>query len=119
MFIHNRQCKNNPSDECAAAEGDGPISSDYYNLMPNTLPRHDGWCAAQSISWNKLSGLSCRAGLSRCGFNLHLESFSEGCITFDRHNPQAVQEFNNISNLLQNDAPNTLTVFPYTPFPGL
>jgi hypothetical protein len=70
-------------------------------------------------SWDWSSGPSCRLGFSRCGYNLHLGSMSLGCITFDKTNPDAVNEFDSVSDLLQNDAPNTLTVLPNNPFPGL
>jgi hypothetical protein len=112
-------CKNNPSDECADSKNEGPIPPDDYNLEPNTLPGHEGWWAAQSTSWGWASGPSCRLGFSRCGYNLHLGSISLGCITFDKTNPDAVNEFDSVSDLLQNDAPNTLTVLPNNPFPGL
>jgi hypothetical protein len=58
----------------------------------------------------------CRLGFKRCGFNLHLGKYSEGCITFDKNDPAAQWAFDIISNLFSADAPsNTVTVIPNMP----
>jgi RHS repeat-associated protein len=110
-------CKNNNS--CSSLKMLGPVEPDTYNISANTLPGRQGWWALQSTSWTPgTDGLLCRLGLKRCGFNLHLGTYSEGCITFDKNDPAAQDAFKKISNLFSADAPtNTLTVIPNTPKP--
>jgi RHS repeat-associated protein len=108
-------CRNNQS--CGNTKMAGPVTPDTYHVAANTLPGHQGWWALQSTSWRPgTDGALCRLGLKRCGFNLHLGTFSEGCITFDKNDPVSVDTFNRISDLFTNDAPNnTLTVIPNIP----
>ena len=75
----------------------------------------------QSTGWiPKVSGLLCRLGFTRCGMNIHLGTYSLGCITFDKNSPKAAKDFKTISDLLRSEHPNnTMTVFPYNPDPGL
>lgn len=108
-------CRNNQS--CENTKLAGPVTPDTYRVTANTLPGRQGWWALQSTSWRTgTDGLLCRLGLKRCGFNLHLGTFSEGCITFDKNDPVAVDTFRRISDLFTSDAPNnTLTVIPNIP----
>jgi hypothetical protein len=105
-------CANNPT--CSGLNNLGPIPPGSYNISQNQLPGREGWWSLQSQDWRQgLDGLLCRLGLKRCGFNIHLGHFSEGCITFNRDDPNAIKEFDQISNLLSQDAPNnTLVVSP-------
>jgi hypothetical protein len=95
----------------------GPVTPDTYHVAANMLPGRQGWWALQSTSWNPgIDGVLCRLGLIRCGFNLHLGTYSEGCITFDKNDPVAVATFGSMSSLFMSDAPNnTLTVVPNFP----
>jgi RHS repeat-associated protein len=108
-------CKN--SNSCTSIKMAGPVTPDTYNVRPNTLPGRQGWWALQSSSWRSgTDGLLCRLGLKRCGFNLHLGTYSEGCITFDKNDPVAQDTFKKISNLFSADgSDNTLTVIPNIP----
>jgi RHS repeat-associated protein len=99
------ECENKPS--CADAKNKGPVPPDVYNVTKNDLPGRQGWWALQSTSWIPgLSGLSCRLGRSRCGYNLHLGTYSLGCITFNKNDPNAVSGFNSVNQMLQSDSPN-------------
>jgi RHS repeat-associated protein len=111
-------CKNNNS--CSSLKMLGPVTPDTYNVNANTLPGRQGWWALQSSSWNPgVDGLLCRLGFKRCGFNLHIGTISEGCITFDKNDPAATDAFNKISNLFSADSPNnTLTVITNLPKPS-
>jgi hypothetical protein len=108
-------CKNN--NGCTSLNSVGPVTPDTYKVNANSLPGRQGWWALQSSSWNPgTDGLLCRLGLKRCGFNLHLGTYSKGCITFDKNDPAAQDAFRQISNLFSADAPNnTLTVIPNIP----
>lgn len=105
-------CKNNTN--CENAKDLGPVPSDTYNISANTLPGREGWWALQSQSWQpNVDGALCRMGLKRCGFNIHLGTRSLGCITFDKDNPAAVNDYNLLNDLFKSDAPsNTLRVIP-------
>ena len=107
-----KQCENESS--CSDIKDEGPVPPGTYNIFENQKPGREGWWALQSTSWiPNVSGALCISGLSRCGFNIHLGSYSLGCITFNKNNSSAVQNFQNISNILNSDAPNnTLTVYP-------
>jgi len=110
-------CKDKSS--CSALNFSGPVTPDTYNVSANTLPGRQGWWALQSTSWTPgVDGVMCRLLLKRCGFNLHLGTYSEGCITFDKNDPTARDTFDKISTLFSADAPNnTLTVIPNMPKP--
>ena len=103
-------CRNNPS--CGNVKLAGPVTSDTYDVTANTLPGNEGWWALQSTSWRPgLDGLLCDLGIRRCGFNLDLGTYSEGCITFDQNDPAAMDALQRLSDLFTRDAPrNTLTV---------
>lgn len=112
-------CVNNPG--CAQQVNQGPVPPGSYNVFPNTIPGRQGWWALQSKSWIPgVSGALCRLGLARCGYNLHLGTYSLGCITFPKIDPYAQQDFSSLANLLNADGPdNSLTVVPNFPWPGL
>ena len=101
------ECENNP--ECADEKDKGPVPPDTYNIFPNEKPGREGWWALQSTSWTpNVSGFECNYLGGRCGFNLHLGSYSLGCITFLADNPQAVSDFKAVTKLLLADWPNNL-----------
>lgn len=102
----------NPS--CTSVKDIGPIPPDTYNITPNTLPNRAGWWGLQSQNWRPgIDGLLCRIGLKRCGFNIHLGTFSEGCLTFDKNDPVAVSSYMRINDLFLSDSSgNALTVVP-------
>ena len=55
-------------------------------------------------------GSSCR---KRCGFELHPGRVSEGCITVDIHNDQAIKQYNSLNELLRKEeGNNSLVVIP-------
>jgi len=102
-------CLDDPG--CVNFKDKGPIPPGSYNISPNDL--HEGWWAIQSQYWIPyLSGLLCRAGYTRCGYNLHIGTVSLGCITFSSHNQETVQVFELISQLLRNSNNPTLIVEP-------
>jgi len=60
-----------------------------------------------------IPGWKCKLGLARCGFELHPGSISLGCITTSKTDTNAMQEYNSINNLLnQENGSNHLTVIP-------
>jgi len=114
-----QECENNPA--CANEKNKGPVPPDDYNVFPNMLPGRNGWWGMQSTSWVPgVSGLMCRFGDLRCGFNLHKGTYSLGCITFDKNDPVASKTFDSVADMLATDAPsNTMTVLPAFPSPSL
>jgi hypothetical protein len=112
------ECKDNPA--CSEEKWKGPVPAGTYNVFPNEKRYREGWWALQSTDWiPNVSGALCRIGVTRCGSNIHIGTYSLGCITFDEGDPQAVADFFAISDLLRSEHPNnTLTVLPSNPFPG-
>jgi RHS repeat-associated protein len=111
--IHSgfEKCKNNP--DCSDKER-GPVPPDTYNITANTKPGHEGWWAMQSQSWRPgIDGLLYKLGQTRAGFNLHLGSFSLGCITFDKSDPAVNKAYYEISHMFYQDTKsggNVITV---------
>lgn len=106
------QCKNNP--DCSKEKDVGPVPPGDYFMSPNTKPGKEGWWALQSKNWvPNFSGFVCNELGGRCGFNIHLGSFSEGCITFDIGNAAARSDFSDVSSMLSGDYPsNEIFVIP-------
>lgn len=62
---------------------------------------------------NRLSDNACKIlGIGRCGFFLHVGSISNGCITVNRGNTNAVNRYNALKDLIQQDPVNVLIVVP-------
>lgn len=106
------ECENNSS--CSDETSEGPIWPGTFNIAANELPGREGWWTLQSSLWiRNVSGWACNKGLIRCGANIHLGTYSEGCITFDTHDEAARKNFAALSELLKRDAPNnTVSVYP-------
>jgi RHS repeat-associated protein len=115
--LHSGLCPCNDNPSCAFAKNIGPTPPDSYNISANRLPGRSGWWALQSQSWRpRVDGILCDLGLKRCGFDLHLGNYSEGCLTFDIKAPAAVASYNAISSLFRSDSPsNTITVIQSLP----
>jgi hypothetical protein len=60
----------------------------------------EGWFARQL----------CKLGIGRCEFFLHLGTVTLGCITVDKFNPIAVEQFERLRKVLGRDPKNTLEV---------
>jgi RHS repeat-associated protein len=105
------ECENNP--DCSDKIEEGPVWPGLFDMSPNTKPGKDGWWALQSRTWiPKVSGAAHKAGLIRAGANLHLGTFSLGCITFNKDSTSATNAFNKISDLLRKEAPaNEMRVY--------
>ncbi|MET1257601.1 tlde1 domain-containing protein, partial [Aliikangiella maris] len=63
----------------------------------------EGWLAAQLCS---------RLGWGRCEFFLHKGNDSDGCITVDPDNSEAMKQFNDLMDMLSKESKNTMEVTP-------
>ncbi|MET3521489.1 MAG: DUF2778 domain-containing protein [Mesorhizobium sp.] len=74
-------------------------------------PGHEGFWRLEPNP--KIPGWMCRLGLKRCGFELHPGGISLGCITADKEDPDAMEQYQGINDLLKNeDGNNHLQVVP-------
>ncbi len=106
-------CKNN--DNCVNKRNQGPITPGRYKMNLDTRPQHAGRGVYRLEPWphNWYDGLLYDLDLTRGGFELHLGSVTFGCINADKTNPQAVNDYQALQQLLQaEDGNNYLTVVP-------
>jgi type VI secretion system (T6SS) effector TldE1-like protein len=102
-------CANNT--HCINDNDLGPIVPGNYNMNQDDRSGHAGFWRLEPNP--KIPGWKCRLGLARCGFELHPGSISLGCITTNKTDANAMQEYNSINNLLnQENGSNHLTVIP-------
>jgi RHS repeat-associated protein len=102
-------CANNMA--CVNNHDLGPIVPGNYNMNGDDRSGHAGFWRLEPNP--KIPGWKCRLGLSRCGFELHPGSISLGCITTNKTDPNAMQQYNDVNNLLnQENGSNALTVIP-------
>jgi RHS repeat-associated protein len=99
-------CRDN--NTCIHVPRNGPAKPGVYNLSPND--NHPEWWAMQAEGWNRLDSLLYYLFMERGGFNLHLGTYSEGCITFDKSDPSAVDAFGWLDWMPQADAPSNIIV---------
>jgi RHS repeat-associated protein len=104
-----KACANNTG--CIHSHDLGPIVPGNYNMNPDNRTGHAGFWRLEPNP--KIPGWECRLGLARCGFELHPGSISLGCITTNKTDPNAMQEYDSVNNLLnQESGSNHLTVVP-------
>jgi RHS repeat-associated protein len=102
-------CRDNPS--CAKANDLGPIPPGNYNMNRDDRKGHGGFWRLEPSP--HVPGWKCRLGISRCGFELHPGGISLGCITADKNDPNVMFQYNQINNLLNQEAgDNHLNVKP-------
>jgi hypothetical protein len=89
----------------------GPIQPGNYNINRDDRPGNEKHWRLEPVP--KVSGILCMLGFKRCGFKLHPGTLSLGCITADSNDPNAMNQYDQIHNLLQSeDGSNSLTVTP-------
>jgi RHS repeat-associated protein len=104
-------CANTPS--CVGSHDLGPIVPGNYNMNKDDrpLPGHSNFWRLEPNP--KIPFWKCWFGLARCGFELHPGSLSLGCITTNKTDQQAMQQYDAVNGLLnQENGSNHLTVIP-------
>jgi RHS repeat-associated protein len=102
-------CRNNAS--CSGNSNEGPIPPGNYNMNKDNRPDHEGYWRLEPNP--PTSGILCRLGLARCGFELHPGSRSLGCITADITNPSVSNDYLTNNHLLESEnGSNRLVVAP-------
>jgi len=109
VFSGRGMCRNN--DRCFEQSGIGPIVPGNYNMNQDTRPGKEGFWRLEpnpKIPWWKFY-----SGFTRSGFEFHPGGISAGCITVDKTNTRAMDQYNNVNSLLgQENGSNQLTVVP-------
>jgi len=107
----NSECTNTSTDTCVDKEDIEPVPPGIYNISKNNKAGHEGWWALQDKNWiPNVSGLAHKLGLKRAGFNIHLGTASNGCITLHKDNDKTVDFFNKLSEMFTKDKVNTIRV---------
>lgn len=105
------QCRNNPSNTCVESSNEGPIVPGEYKMNEDLRPGNEDYWRLESIP--RVSGFEYRTGQKRSGFMLHPGSISLGCITTNVRNQKAIEQYNRINQLLDNEkGANKLYVRP-------
>lgn len=111
VFSGQGECRDQPTDECIDDKDDGPIPPGNYNMNEDNRPGHENWIRLEPKP--KIPGWKVLSGLARGGFAFHLGSRSLGCINANKSNPDTVNDFQNLHNLLKKEkGQNILTVKP-------
>ena len=82
----------------------GPIVPGNYNMNLDDRPGHQGFWRLEPVP--KIPWWKCYLGLERCGFELHPGIHSLGCITTNKNDSNAMQQYNNVNTLLQQENGN-------------
>jgi RHS repeat-associated protein len=103
-------CQNKPS--CSNANELGPIQPGEYKMNTDTRPGNQSFYRLEPVP--PIPGWKVKLGLERGGFELHPGSRSLGCITTNKNDPQAMQQYQQLDQLLQSegDGNNWLLVAP-------
>lgn len=102
-------CRNNPS--CSKDSGNGPIPPGEYHMNHDTRQGQDLFFRLEPEP--KVPWWEYYLGLERSGFELHPGSISLGCITTDKNNPRAMEQYYKLFDLLMSeDGNNWLLVAP-------
>jgi RHS repeat-associated protein len=105
VFSGFEECRNNP--ECVDDKNRGPVQPGDYDLVPSRK-HHGSYWLKEGFVKRQL----CKLGVGRCEFFFHLGTYSLGCITVERENLHARQQFDRIRSILRGDSHNTVTVVP-------
>jgi RHS repeat-associated protein len=102
-------CQNKPS--CSNDKDLGPIQPGEYRMNTDTRAGHESFYRLEPVP--QIPGWKVDLGLARGGFELHPGSRSLGCITANKNDPQAMQQYQQLNQLLQSeDGNNWLLVAP-------
>jgi RHS repeat-associated protein len=93
------RCANNVS--CIKVPDIGPIVPGNYKMNRDDRPGHDMFWRLEPDP--KIPGWKCRLGLERCGFELHPGGTSLGCITADKKNPDTMDDYRKVDDLLKRE----------------
>jgi RHS repeat-associated protein len=105
IFSGLGSCKNNPA--CVGESNRGPTPPDTYSMESSEKYNGSYWLNPGFVE-RQLYKLN----LVRGEFYLHKGTYSEGCITVDKNNPEAVAAWSLLGDLLRRDLHNTLKVTP-------
>ncbi len=109
VFSGMGECRNSPP--CSDDKNKGPIPPGNYNMNPDNRPGHERFWRLEPNP--KIPGWKYYLGMARSGFELHPGSVSLGCITTDKNNPFAMDQYGQVHNLLQSESgSNALDVVP-------
>jgi len=109
VFSGMGECRDSPP--CSDDKNRGPIPPGKYNMNPDNRPGHERYWRLEPNP--RVPGWKYYLGLARSGFELHPGSVSLGCITTDKNNPFAMDQYGQVHNLLQSESgSNTLEVVP-------
>ena len=105
VFSGNAECENNPS--CSSIKDRGPTPPGTYDMVSSE--KYGGsWWLKQGF-WTRQF---CKLGFGRCEFFFHEGTISAGCITVNKNNQDARNQFKKIQDLLRTETNNTMTVTP-------
>jgi hypothetical protein len=98
VFSGDKQCKNDPSNQCLDTRKEGPIPPGCYRAIPHESIA--GYWRLIPVNWTKWDSAKYHAGFGRSGFMLHPGRISWGCITVSL---TALQQYKAIDALLQSE----------------
>jgi RHS repeat-associated protein len=101
VFSGDGQCTNNTSNACINNKDEGPIQPGIYQMNPDSRSGHELYWRLEQID-PKSSGLDYVLG-ARGGFMLHPGGMSLGCITTNKKNQAAMQQYFILDNLLRGE----------------
>ena len=101
------QCKYKDHPECIDKKDIGPVQPGDYDMIPS-----DKYGGSYWLKEGFFKRQLCKRGYGRCEFFFHEGYYSKGCITVNKNNSKAMEEFNNLKEILQKNSNNTMTVVP-------
>ncbi|MCW5263375.1 DUF2778 domain-containing protein [Verminephrobacter eiseniae] len=109
VWSGKKKCINNI--DCVDDINSGPIVPGNYNMNRDDRPEKKGFWRLEPNP--KIAGWKCCVFYKRCGFQLHPGGNSLGCITADKKNPDTMEQYRAVNDLLnREDGSNTLKVVP-------
>jgi RHS repeat-associated protein len=102
VFSGARRCKNNR--DCIDTKYEGPIPPGCYRMVPHESK--PGFWRLIPDGWSDTDSKLCRLGKKRCDFLMHPGRISWGCVTVDRDNVLAMENYGKINDLLQRESPS-------------
>lgn len=109
VFSGIGECTNDP--QCSEDTRKGPIPPGSYNMNKDARSGHEDFWRLEPNP--PVPGWKYYLGFARNGFMLHPGTLSLGCITTDKNNADAMRDYHDINNLLnQENGENQLKVVP-------
>lgn len=102
VFSGMGPCRNQSS--CSNNKDIGPTQPGEYQMNSDTRPGHELFYRLEPVP--HIPGWKVDFGLARGGFELHPGSISLGCITTDKKDPKAMQQYQQLFQLLQSESGN-------------